>query len=413
MNAEIIAVGTELLLGQIVNLDAQFLSVELSKLGIDVYYHTVVGDNPKRLAEAVKTAFSRADLVLFSGGLGPTKDDLTKETVADFLGIELEFDQASYDVIVDYHKRLGRPIPENNRKQAMMPKGGVILKNNNGTAPGCIMAAGGKTAVLMPGPPSELKQMYTESVAPYLQKLSGGMIYSKVLRIFGIGESKLEQEIMDLIDSQQNPTIAPYAKEGEVTLRISAKAKNQAEADGLIAGLEQEIRRRYGDMVYAEGDDNSLCQVAAGLLLETGTTLAVAESCTGGLVASQLTDIAGISQVFLQGAVTYTNQAKEQALGVCHETLLRHGAVSEETAREMARGMKKAAGSDLALAITGIAGPGGGTPEKPVGLVYVALADGENEWVRELHLAGNRARVRNTTVLHAFDMVRQYFLKKK
>lgn len=410
MNAEILAVGTELLMGQIANTNAQYISARLPDVGIGVYYHSVVGDNPLRLKECLSQALSRCDLVILTGGLGPTQDDLTKETVAEAVNRKLVLDQKSLDKMESFFRKLNRPMTQNNVKQAYLPEGSIIIRNSNGTAPGCIIEEGAKTIIMLPGPPSEMKPMFEETVIPYFMEKSEFSLVSKFLRIFGIGESAMESMIMDLIDGQSNPTIAPYAKEGEVTLRLTAKYQKNMKTEDVIAPVEAEIRRRLGDTVYSSENKN-MEEVAADLLLKSGTTIAIAESCTGGLVSAKLTDIPGISAVFDRGLVTYSNRSKIQILGVKQETLDVYGAVSEQTAREMAEGVRNHSGVDLGLSITGIAGPDGGTAEKPVGLVYVALAHKDGVVCKELKLWGNRNRIRNVTALHVFDMVRRYFIE--
>lgn len=409
LTAEIIAVGTELLMGQIVNTDAQFLAEKLTELGISVLHQTVVGDNAARLRAAAEQALGRVDLVIFTGGLGPTADDLTKETVAALMGAELELHQPSLDKMKSYVKGWDRAMPANNLKQAYLPKAGdgIIVPNNNGTAPGCIFEKDGKIAVLLPGPPSEMKPMFCETVAPYLREKSGAALYSRVLRIFGIGESAAAERIDDLIKNQTNPTIAPYAKEGEVTFRLTAMAPTPQAAESLLAPTVERMYREFGDCIYAEGDDATLAGTVVELLRQKHKTLATAESCTGGMIGQAITDIPGASEVYGFGFITYANEAKEKILGVRHETLAAHGAVSPETAAEMAAGAKRVSGADVAVAVTGIAGPGGGTPEKPVGLVYVGVASDKGVRTLKLSLSGNRQRIRRRTVLSALDAVRR------
>lgn len=407
MIAEVLAVGTELLMGQIANTNAQYISSRLPDVGIGVYYHSVVGDNPKRLKECLQLALSRADLIVMTGGLGPTQDDLTKETVAEAMNRKLVLDQESLDKMKSFFAKLNRPMTENNVKQAYLPENSLIIRNRNGTAPGCIIVEGEKTVIMLPGPPSEMKPMFEETVIPYFMEKAEFRLVSKFLRIFGIGESAMESRIIDMIERQTNPTIAPYAKDGEVTLRVTARYPKGPEKEDLITPVIDEIKQRLGDAVYSTENLN-LEEVAAQRLLETHTTLAVAESCTGGLVSSKLTDIQGISEVFNRGFITYSNQAKRENLGVREETLDRYGAVSRETAVEMAEGARRVSGTDLGLSITGIAGPGGGTPEKPVGLVFVALAHKDGTYCKELNLWGNRTRIRSVTALHAFDMIRRH-----
>ena len=410
MNAEIIAVGTELLLGQILNTNAQFLSVQLSNLGINVFFQTVVGDNVNRLEETLKAAAQRADVIILTGGLGPTKDDLTKETIAKFFGLPLELHEESLQRIQDFFDKIKREMAQNNKKQAMLPKDCIVLQNNNGTAPGCIIEKDNKIVVMLPGPPKEMQPMFMESVFPYLRSKTNEIIYSKVLRIFGIGESSLEEMLIDIFESQTNPTVAPYAKQGEVTLRITAKTDSEATAKKMIQPVEAEIRRRLGLNVYGL-EEESLEEVTCNLLLAKGKTISTAESCTGGMLAEKITSISGVSQCFYQGFITYSNEAKMELLGVSKATLDQYGAVSHLTALEMAAGLRKRTGSDIAVSVTGIAGPGGGSPEKPVGLVYVGISTENKTWYKELRLAGNRERIRNMTVMNALDTVRRYLLE--
>lgn len=409
--AEIIAVGTELLMGQIVNTNARYISEQLAALGISVLYHVVVGDNAERLQAVVEQGKSRSDILIFTGGLGPTEDDLTKETVARAFNKTLELHRPSLEAMKAYVKGWDKAMPENNLKQAYLPADGVIIPNRNGTAPGCIMEDGGKVAVLLPGPPSEMKPMFDETVVPFLRGKSEFFLYSRVLRLFGIGESAAALKIDELIKNQTNPTIAPYAKEAEVTFRITAMAKTPEEAEEILRPTVEKMYGEFGDYIYGEGDDLSMADVVVRLLKEKGKTLATAESCTGGLIGRSITEVPGASEVYGFGFVTYANEAKEKLLGVKHETLAAHGAVSEETAREMALGARLKSGADIAIAVTGIAGPGGGTPEKPVGLVYVGLSTAENTTAVKLNLSGNRARIRLRTCLNALDLVRRELLK--
>lgn len=410
MRAEILAVGTELLMGQIANTNAQYISSRLPDAGIGVYYHDVVGDNPERLKQSLSLALTRSDVVIITGGLGPTQDDLTKETVASVLNRRLVLDQESLDKIEEFFKNRSICMSKNNIKQAYLPEDCIIVRNRNGTAPGCIIEDNGKTIVMLPGPPSEMKPMFDETVMPYFMARCEHKMESRFLRIFGIGESTVEDMLLDLIDNQTNPTIAPYAKDGEVTLRLTAMYDKNEPGTDLIGPVEAEIRRRLGDAVYSN-DDSSLDEIAARLLIDSRMTLAVAESCTGGMVSSRLTDMPGISEVFDRAIVTYSNRAKMEELGVKKETLDKFGAVSEQTAREMAEGVRRVAGTDLGISVTGIAGPGGGSDAKPVGLVYTALAHRDGTVVKKLDLWGSRSRIRNVTCLHVFDMLRRYFLK--
>ncbi|MGN1098390.1 MAG: competence/damage-inducible protein A [Clostridia bacterium] len=411
LTAEVIAVGTELLMGQIVNTNAQFISEKLAELGVSVLYQTVVGDNPERLRAVVEQGKSRSDILVFTGGLGPTDDDLTKETIASVFGKTLELHEPSLEIMKKYVAGWDKNMPANNIKQAYLPKDGIVIPNHNGTAPGCIMEDGSKAAILLPGPPSEMKPMFEETVMPYLRSKSEYSLYSRVLRIFGIGESAAALQIDDMIKNQTNPTIAPYAKEAEVTFRITAMAKNEEEAEEILRPTVERMYREFGDHIYAEGDDASMVSTVVELLRQKGKTLATAESCTGGMIGRQITSVPGASQVYGFGFITYANEAKEKLLGVKRETLAAHGAVSPETAREMAEGARRVSGADIAVAVTGIAGPDGGTPEKPVGLVYVGISSESGTRAVKLNLSGNRERIRIRTCLHALDLVRRELLK--
>lgn len=404
--AELIAVGTELLLGSIVNSDAQMVSRELSALGINVFYHTVVGDNPQRLEAAVNIAKARADIIITTGGLGPTCDDLTKQTLARCFGKELVFDQRSMDRIVAYFERMkGRKLTENNRQQAYLPEGCTIFDNDWGTAPGCAFEAEGTHVIMLPGPPSECTPMFRRWAIPYLKSLSEGAIVSRSLRLFGTGESMVESQLREKMNAMTNPTLAPYAKEGEVELRITAKADTEEQAAALLDPVEEELRARFGKLVYGT-DVNSLEEVVLSLLKERGLTFSCAESCTGGLVAKRVTDLPGASQVFRGGVVSYTNEVKAAVLGVPQELLDREGAVSAPVAKAMAEGIRKATGSDLAVATTGVAGPDPDDRGNPVGLVFVAVATEEGTFVKEQHLGGTRARVRTTAASCALNLAR-------
>lgn len=411
MNAEILAVGTELLLGDIVNTNAQYIAVELANLGIGVQHQVVVGDNPQRLKDAIALSLSRSDILITTGGLGPTCDDITKETVAEVLGLPMKLNDESLDRIESFFKKLGREMTENNRKQAMLPEGSVVFQNDWGTAPACAVEKDGKIVILLPGPPREMKPIFENLVKPYLQKFSNSVIASVNLRIFGSGESAVESECSDLMQGE-NPTLAPYAKDGEVLLRITGKAISKDEALKLCEPLEKEIRRRLGDKVYGR-DVDSLQQVVVQILAKQKKQLALAESCTGGYIAKRITEISGSSEVFECGVVSYANRIKHQLLGVREDTLAEFGAVSEQVAAQMAEGVRKLAGADIGVGVTGIAGPGGGTPEKPVGLVYIGISDGEKCYVRKL-LSGRGGQERELTryvsASNALDMVRRLAL---
>ena len=408
--AELLSVGTELLLGNILNSDARDLSRELAAMGINVYYHTVVGDNPQRLRAAVELARSRADIIITTGCLGPTCDDLTKQVLAEAFGRPLVFHPECADAIRDYFAKSGREMTENNLQQAWLPEGCHILDNPWGTAPGCAFHSGNNDVVMLPGPPRECIPMFREKAAPWLARLSQGVIRSRTLRIFGLGESQVEDRLRNRMNQLQNPTLAPYAKEGEVELRITARADNEEQAAALIAPVEQEVRELLGDLVYG-ADVTSLEQVVLAALKEKGLTLGAAESCTGGLIAKRFTDLSGASAVFQGGVVSYTNQVKAGVLGVPQALLDERGAVCAEVARAMAEGTRRVLGCDLALSATGVAGPDSDDRGNPVGLVYVGLCAPEGCWVRQLNLAGpkdRRDRVRTMAASHGFDMIRRY-----
>lgn len=402
MTAEIIAVGTELLLGDILNTDAQFLAKELATLGIGLYAQSVVGDNRQRLTLAIQTALQRADIVILTGGLGPTDDDITRETAAEVLRIPLIYHEEIYEKIA---ARIKTTIPESNKRQAYVPEGATILHNDNGTAPGLYLEQDGKTLILLPGPPKELKPMFTDKVIPLLSSKTGAVICSETVRLFGIGESAVGETVRDLMQAD-NPTVAPYVKDGDVTLRITARAETEKDASDMILPVKEEIVSRFPNYVYGFGEDTLPAKVLR-FCLEKNFSIATAESCTAGLIAATIGDMPGASAIFFEGFVTYSNEAKEKNLGVPHEILASHGAVSEETARAMAEGVCQKTGAYIGISATGIAGPGGGTPEKPVGLVYIGVCVGGKTSVRKCMLHGNRSRVRRTTVLHAFDELRK------
>ncbi|NLU53176.1 MAG: competence/damage-inducible protein A [Clostridiaceae bacterium] len=408
MNAEILAVGTELLMGQIANTNAQYLSRRLNDLGINVYYHSVVGDNPMRLKQSLKQALERSDLVITTGGLGPTQDDLTKETIAEAMGKRLVLNIDVYNGIAAFFARQNRKMLENNAKQAYLPEDSIIIPNNNGTAPGCIIEKDNKTVIMFPGPPKEMIPMFEETVFPYLEKKTGQIIGSRLLKVFGIGESEMETRIIDLINSQSNPTIAPYVGDGDVVIRVTARSKDREEADKMIQPVIEKIKERLGDHHIYAFDGEAMEEVAVALLKEKGVNLSVAESCTGGMLASKIVNVPGSSEVFDRGFVTYSNLSKIQELGVSEKTLETYGAVSRETALEMVQGLIKKTGTRAGIAITGIAGPQGGTDKKPVGLVYVALCLDGNLECHELRLMGGRYRIRNVACLNALN----YLIKR-
>ncbi|NLF28805.1 MAG: competence/damage-inducible protein A [Clostridiales bacterium] len=405
MVAEILSVGTELLMGQIANTDAQYLSRRLSELGVALYRHTTVGDNPARVKAAIAEGLSRADIVITTGGLGPTEDDLTKEMVGEFFGLPMELHDESLAAIEERMRRIGREMTENNRKQAYFPRGAAVMPNFQGTAPGCIVESGGKAVAVLPGPPRELIDMFERQLAPYLRERSGAHIESRFLRIFGVGESMVETKLIDLFHSG-NPTLALYCSPGEVTARISARVEPGADAAGMIAPLEEEIRRRLGNAVYAEGIDASLSKAVLSLLTARNETVAFAESCTGGRLIASMVDCPGASAAVVEGRVVYANAAKERALGVRRETLAAFGAVSPECAVEMAEGVRKISGAAWALSTTGVAGPSGGTAEKPVGLVYVGVAGPTGARAEKFQFRGDRDWVRTLACQNALNLLR-------
>lgn len=405
MNAEILAVGTEILLGDIVNTNAQYIAQGLAELGIDVFYQTVVGDNPDRMKTAMNIAFERADIIITTGGLGPTGDDLTKEIGAEYFGRKLILDEKALDRIKKFFDKMKRPMTDNNVKQAMVPVNSTVMYNENGTAPGIIIEDNNKILIMMPGPPKEMKPMFSKQVKPYLASKQNHTLISRTLRIAGVGESAMESMVRDMIDRQSNPTIAPYAKDTESILRITASAKTTEEAEKIIEPIAEEIYRRFGDSVYAEGE-TSIQETVAKILIDKKVTIAVAESCTGGLVAAKLIEYPGISEVLLEGAVTYSNEAKKRRLGVKDETLSAYGAVSAETAAEMAKGIAMTSGADIGVSTTGVAGPGP-SEGKPEGLVYVGVYMGGKSYVKELHLAGKRNVIRERAAYSALDFLRR------
>jgi nicotinamide-nucleotide amidase len=405
MNAEILAVGTELLLGQIVNTNAQFIASELALLGIGVLFQGVVGDNRKRMEEAISIASNRSDILILTGGLGPTDDDLTREVIAQFFNKQLILEPDLLKQLESFFAGRGRQMPPNNRKQAMRIEGAQILANPRGTAPGQYLALPSKHVFLLPGPPSEMRPMFVESVIPILRSLFPNQtIQSRILRIVGIGESAMEEKVRDILDAQTNPTIAPYASEGECSLRITAKADTDARAWELITPVEQQLMERLSRYVYGR-DTDTLPRVVGRELTQKGLTLAVAESCTGGLLGEYLTDAPGSSSFFIGGCITYSNEMKQQLLNVSSQTLKAYGAVSEQCATEMAIGLHNRTNADVCVSITGIAGPDGGTAEKPVGLVYICVYFNGQTYARELHLRGDRNQIRIRAAKQALQLL--------
>lgn len=411
MVVELISVGTEILLGNIVNTNAAYLAEKCAGLGLSCYYQTVVGDNGDRLEGVLKTALSRSDMVILSGGLGPTQDDLTKETAAKVMGKKLFMDAHSKERILEYFKERKLTITENNWKQAMMPKGAIIIDNENGTAPGVIMEEQGKSVILLPGPPNELIPMFEKDIVPYLKEKTPEVIYSQTVKICGIGESRAESMIEDLMKKQTNPTIAPYAKTGEVHLRVTAKAEDEKAAKKLCKPIVKELKSRFGDKVYSTQEDMTLEKAVVDLLLANHLTVATTESCTGGLLAARLINVPGVSEVFKAGYVTYSNKAKRKLVGVKKSNLLKYGPVSDVVAKEMAKGAAIFTKADVTISVTGIAGPDGGTKEKPVGLVYIACNVKGNLEVKEYHFSGSREKIRQSSVASALTLLRQCVLQ--
>lgn len=412
MVVELLSVGTELLMGSIVNTNAQFLAERCARLGVSVFCQTVVGDNPGRLREAVDTAVSRSDMVILTGGLGPTEDDLTKEICAQAFGWPLVEDGHTRERIQGFFKNsIYKVIPENNWKQAMIPQGALVLDNDNGTAPGLIMEKDGKRLILLPGPPNEMIPLFNNQVEPYLWKLRPGFLVTRMVKVCGVGESQVEDMLLDLIDGQSNPTIATYAKTGEVHVRVTASASDEETGDKLIKPVVKEIKKRLGRAVYSVREEETLEMTLVRLLKKHELTVATAESCTGGLVASRIVNVSGASDVFKEGFVTYSNKAKRKHLDVSKGTLKKYGAVSSQTAREMAIGGAFATDSDVCVSVTGIAGPDGGTEEKPVGLVYMACCFKDKVTVEKYQFKGNRDKVREHAAVRALDLVRRTVLE--
>lgn len=424
--AEIISIGSELLLGHILNSNAQYLAQELTEIGIDCYWQVTVGDNTARIKECLKQALSRSDIVITTGGLGPTADDLTTDCIAELFQVEQVFAADVLEQVEAMFKRRGWPMPQSNAKQAWRPRGSEILPNPVGTAPGIIWqieqklleslgiadAARKRVILTFPGVPSEMKTMWGQTAKSFLaENFSGGAIFSCQLKHFAIGESALAEKYEALL-ALSNPTVAPLAGQGECRLRVTAKAKTQQEAQALVMPVVEQIRGQSGVLCYGF-DDDTLEQVVGRLLIEQGLTLAVAESCTGGLCSKRLTDVPGSSKYIKLNMVTYANEMKVKLLGVSRDLLSKYGAVSAQCAQAMAQGIQKLAGADLALGITGVAGPDGGTAEKPVGLVYVSLVSAFGQQLKMLNLGGiTREDVRHRTVSEALNMVRLLLLDK-
>jgi nicotinamide-nucleotide amidase len=412
MEAEIISVGTELLLGQIANTNAQYLGEQLAALGIELHHIVTVGDNKERLKTALEVAWKRADVIILTGGLGPTQDDITKEAVAEFLGLELILDSSSLKTIRCFFSRRGHHMTDNNIKQALLPKGGLALPNPNGTAPGVWLDRQGRVVAILPGPPFELQPMFENHVLPRLTAFLGEkqtIIKSRILKLYGIGESQAEEQVKDLVGST-NPTLASYAKPTEIQFRLTAKAFSQAEADNLLQSLENKLYARLGPYIFAR-DEDTMQAVLGRLLSQHSLSLALAESCTGGLAANWLTDVPGSSVYFQGGVISYSNELKTGLLQVPTELLHRHGAVSCEVAIAMAHGIRRLAQADIGAAVTGIAGPGGGSSEKPVGLVYVAVADNADTRYRRYQWSGARKIIKQRAAQALLNLIRERLLE--
>ena len=421
MVAELISVGTEILLGNIVNTNAAYLAEKCALLGLSLYHQSVVGDNEARMEDTIRRALERSDVVILTGGLGPTKDDLTKEVTAKVFGKELYEDAHTKERIQEFFNRLHSKgkITRNNWKQALVPEGAIVIENQNGTAPGLIVTGEegaeyeGKRAILIPGPPNECIPMFETQIAPYLSGLQPEGIYSCMVKVCSIGESRAETMVADLMDAQTNPTLAPYAKTAEVHFRITAKAKDEETAEKLMAPMVQELKNRFGDYIYTTKEEVTLEEAVVHMLEERHMTVTTAESCTGGLLSGRLINVPGASSVLNEAHVTYSNEAKERILHVPHEILVQYGAVSEETARAMAEGACKVSGADASIAVTGIAGPDGGTPEKPVGLVYIGCTVKGKTKVERCCFTGNRQKNREYAVARGLILLREMLLEAK
>ncbi|MGI6578577.1 MAG: competence/damage-inducible protein A [Eubacteriales bacterium] len=413
MTAEILSIGTELLLGNIANTDAQIISQGLSELGINVYYHTVVGDNPERIRRAVEISRERADIIITTGGLGPTYDDITKETIAECFGKKLILNESAVNKIHSYFKNISAEPSPNNMRQAMLPEDCVVFDNDWGTAPGCAFEAQGKHVIMLPGPPRECTPMFRERAVPYLKKLSDATLVSRNIHIFGMGESLIESRLHDWMITQINPSVAPYAKEGEVTIRVTAKAENEAAAFAMTEPVVDKVLSILGDVVYGV-DVDSLEEVVKQLLEENGLTLASAESCTGGLLSARMTELPGVSAVFNGGVCAYSNEVKMNVLSVPESYIKKYGAVSEQVVRSMAENVRKQLGADIGVAISGVAGPAA-SESKPVGTVCIAVSSTvcTEAYTYNLGRAQNRGRIRTLSVNRALDLIRRHIINNK
>jgi len=412
MKAELIFTGSELLQGRVLNSHAQYLGRQLSQSGIKVTLQTTVGDDMERLEHVLRQALERSDLILITGGLGPTTDDITKEAVAEVLGVPMVLDEKSLERIKEIFESRGMSMPESNVKQAYFPEGATILPNTRGTAPGTLIEKDNKIIAMLPGPPHELYVMFEEALLPLLLKKAGGRTFtsSKVFKLTGISESSVQDLVKDL-GGQGNPSITYLARPGEVQVRVTALAQSKEQAEEMVAELSEKVRRRLDDYVFS-CDEEAVEYAVGKLLLKTGMSLSVAESCTGGLIGARLTDVPGSSEYFMGGVVVYSNELKQSLLGVPPEIIEQYGAVSRQTAVAMAEGVRNLARTSLGLAVTGIAGPGGATPAKPRGLVYISLASADGTSWKEFRFPGERSAVRRGTVNAALNMVRNYLLSR-
>ena len=409
MVSEIISVGTEILMGEIVNTDAQYLAKKFNELGYDHYHQETVGDNFEKLMEVLEKALSRADVIVTTGGLGPTDDDMTKECVAKFVNRELVLNDEALENIKSYLEKNNFEFTKNNEKQAYLPENAIIIKNELGTAPGFILELeNDKVIIVLPGPPHELQPMFENYALPYLQSKCDDVFCSTNVQVFGLFEAQVEEKIKDLIETQTNPTIATYCHQGYVTIRITSKAKTQEEAVKLNSSILDIVKERMGKNIFEIGE-RTLNEVVCEYLIKNGITISVSESCSGGLVSDALVKVPGISSVYQLGVISYSNNAKMSVLKVKEDTLKEFGAVSFQTAVQMAQGVRQLGGTDIGISTTGIAGPKSDDTKKPVGLVYIALSTKDETIYKELHLNGSREKIRNMTVLNVFNMIREYF----
>ncbi len=406
MKACILSVGTEILMGQILNTNTKYLSERLNEYGISVLHHVSVGDNPNRLKDILELYLDKVDMIVTTGGLGPTQDDITKEIVAEVMQTELKLDEQIYSEIKSYFEKSGREMTPNNKKQAFIPENSIALKNDYGTAPGIYINKNSKHVFLLPGPPREMKPMFENQMVTILKTFNEKFIVSKHLRVFGIGESAVEDKLIPLIDKQSNPTIATYAKTGNVEIRVTATGESKNQADDILKPTVKQIQNILGDKIYSlDGED--LHSVVAKELIDRDITLSIAESCTGGLLSTRLTEVSGVSSVFKFGVVTYSNESKVNVLGVSEQTLNEYGAVSEQVATQMLEGLQNIVNTDIYLSITGIAGPSGFTDKKPVGLVYIAIKYKGDVDIYKFNFNGDREKIREYSVLNSLNIIRQ------